>query len=296
MKREAVRNTLDLVTALITPFREGKVDYVSFRRLLKSQISAGVKAFVINGTTAESPSLENHEVQTLFDVARGEVGSSVSLIVGVGLNSTEKTLSWAKTVEKWKPEMLLAVTPYYNKPPQRGLIRHFKALAEKVSLPIILYNVPQRTGVSLTTDTVVELSSVENIVGIKEASGNLSLGKEILDQTEDFFVLSGDDASFLDLILEGGSGVISVISHIIPKPLSHLISLAKKRDRSSLEEYKKYAKLVKALYKESNPIPVKMALHLMNLIDSPEMRLPLVSLSEELQDELKNLMNSLELL
>ena len=299
-KREELKS-LEVITALITPFKDAKVDYVSFRHLLKSQISQGIHGFVINGTTAESPSLDFREVKTLFDIVRGEAGASVYLILGVGLNSTEKTIQMAKAVEDWKPNALLAVTPYYNKPPQRGLVKHYKSLAESVSLPILLYNVPKRTGVSLSAKSIGELSFVENIIGVKEASGNMELQKEILSEMkEDFLLFSGDDVSCLEFIQKGGAGVISVLSHLVPSPLKDLVKRVLERDQKAeevIKEYKtKYSKLIDALYSESNPIPAKMALFFLGLIESPELRLPLTTLDFEHQNALKEAMKALKLL
>lgn len=292
---------LEVITALVTPFKKGKVDYISFRHLIRSQISSGIQGFVINGTTAESPSLDFREVKTLLDIVRGEAGSSVTTILGVGLNSTEKTIQLAQSVEEWKPNALLAVTPYYNKPPQRGLVEHFKSLAAAVSLPILLYNVPKRTGVSLSAKSVGELSFVENILGIKEASGNLELQKEIMNEVkEDFLLFSGDDFSCLDFIREGGCGVISVLSHLIPSSLKNLVHLVCKggsKAEEAIGEYKgKYSSLIDCLFSESNPIPVKMALSFLKLIESPELRLPLMTLDFENQKKLKREMTFLKLL
>jgi len=283
-----------VMTALVTPFFQGEVDYKSFIQLLHHQLKGEIDGLVINGTTAESPNLERVEVQKLFEVAKKEVQGKVPLILGTGSNSTKKTIEMTRFAEELKADAALVVVPYYNKPQQHGLIAHFKSVAESTALPVLLYNVPGRTIVSLSADTVVELSKVPNIIGIKEASGDLSILIELYKRCDrDFLITSGDDSSCIEFMLAGGQGVISVISNLIPKPLVQLSLNARRGQQGAREEYIKYIGLNKLLGVEANPIPVKMGLYLMGIIRSPELRLPLTTLTDtqkkKLQFELKKL-------
>lgn len=296
-----------IITALITPFYEGRVDEKSLLNLLKQQLKAGVQAFVINGTTGESPTLTQAEVEQVFCFVRAHTPEGTKLILGAGLNSTQKTLAFMQAMAGLKPDAWLSVVPYYNKPPQFGLVEHFKALARGTDRNIILYNVPGRTIVGLDGDSILKLSQEPNIVGIKEASGDIGVLRELQPQTpQNFNWLSGDDGSCMQFIAAGGGGVISVLSHIIPGPLLQMFKVLSK-DRSEnrapdklqmergrvLKEYKKYEALNNLLGIEANPIPVKMALYLMKIIRSPELRLPLVPLQAKYTEQLKALLKDL---
>lgn len=267
-----------IITALITPFLRGQVDYDSLGRLVEWQLKEGVEAFVVHGTTGESPTVEGEERQKIFSFIRGRVGSSFPLIVGTGTNSTAQSIQLSREAESWGANGLLVVVPYYNKPPQMGLLEHFKSVASSVNIPTLLYNVPSRTVTSLAVETIQKLSLHPRIVGIKEASGDLKLAAEIRQACgEKFTLLSGDDATADAFRKQGGQGVISVASHIIPKAMKRL-------------ETGHYRELVDLLFLEANPIPVKMALHWMKIIESPEVRLPLVPMSEGGQVQLRTAM------
>lgn len=272
-----------VITALVTPFKNGRVDFTSLRRLVQHQIENGVSGFVVNGTTGESPNLTDSEVEKLFRFVKKLAKGRVDVILGTGSNSTSAAILKTKKAAVWKADAALVVTPYYNKPPQRGLVAHFQAVAKaSPKTKIILYNVPGRTVVSLTAETIVELSKIKNIVGVKEASGQVGLVPALRAQTKEGFLLtSGDDASCIDFVLAGGDGVISVVSHVIPAAMSALIDRARKGDESARDEFAKYRNLIDLMGVEANPIPVKMALYLQGLIDSPELRLPLVPLAPE---------------
>lgn len=278
-----------VITAIITPFKNGEVDLASFKRLLKNQLDQGVDGLVINGTTGESPTLHFEEVKRLYATAREELGSQFTLIVGTGSNSTEKTREFTKAVESWKPDAVLVVVPYYNKPPQRGLQRHFETVAEGSKAPVLLYNVPGRTVAGLAPETVGKLSRHANIIGIKEASGDLNLLAEMRSAAQkDFIFLSGDDASCADFCAAGGSGVISVGSHIIGKEMKSALQKARAGDIEACARYREqYKDFMRDLYIEANPIPVKAAAHWMGLIDSPELRLPLVELDSKFHGDFK---------
>lgn len=264
-------------TAVVTPFREGKIDPSSFEKLLAQQMAGGVTGFVINGTTGESPTLHPREVSELYSLARAACGSKAQIILGTGTNSTEGTIENTRLAESLGADGALVVVPYYNKPPQRGLVAHFKAVAQNTSLPILLYNVPGRTITSLAPESVAELSLVPQIVGIKEASGDINLMKKMKSLSqEDFTFLSGDDGTYVDFLKAGGDGVISVASHLIPQQMVRWLEGAKRGDFAQADaEIQKYLHLINLLFAEANPIPVKMAVHKMGLISSAEVRLPL---------------------
>ena len=284
-------------TALVTPFKDGAVDFPSLKKLLRQQLDGGVNGFVISGTTGESPTLSEDEKKSIFDFVRAETGGKVPLVVGTGTNSTSDTVEATKAAARWGADAALVVVPYYNKPPQRGLFQHFQKVAECSDLRVILYNVPGRTITKLELETIAELSRLENVVGIKEATGDVEFGRQVIEECgEEFLVTSGDDGTFLDLIGVGGEGVISVAAHILPKEFSTWRKRAMGGDAGARDEFTKYNELNSYLYCEANPIPIKMALHLMGLIASPELRLPLVRLGEPQTAELKKKMIAVGLL
>ena len=261
-------------TALVTPFKNGQIDYVSFEKLIKKQIADGVDGFVVNGTTGESPTLSKDEVSTLFKKAKSIVGASKKLILGTGSNSTQKTIEMTKLAEELHADAALVVVPYYNKPPQAGLIAHFKAVAESVSIPIILYNVPGRTITSLAPESVIALSEIKNIVGIKDATGDMEYFKKYKNNVKSEFVfLTGDDGTYPEFMKLGGDGVISVASHIMPA-----------------KDFAQQLEMIQMLFIEANPIPVKKALQLQGVIETADCRLPLVEMSLENSEKLQKLM------
>jgi 4-hydroxy-tetrahydrodipicolinate synthase len=284
-----MKNFKTVMTALITPFREGVVDYSSLETLVRHQVKNGVEGFVINGTTAESPTLSEHERELIFKAVRAMVGEKFTLIMGTGSNSTAETVAASRRAEALGADGILVVVPYYNKPPQRGLVSHFKTVASSVQIPVILYNVPGRTITELSLESIEELSKVQNIKGIKEATGNISFEKDIAAKTgPEFILLSGDDASYVDFLQAGGHGVISVSSHIIPK---EMVLWQKQVSEGQGEEARqgiqKYAKMIDNLFIEANPIPVKMALYQMGIIKSPELRMPLTTMADDLAAKMK---------
>ncbi|XGC80910.1 4-hydroxy-tetrahydrodipicolinate synthase [Bdellovibrio bacteriovorus] len=270
-------------TALITPFKNDKIDFSSLDRLLKQQLDGGIDGFVVNGTTAESPTLSANEVAELFKHIRSAVGPSVPLIVGTGSNNTAKSIEDSKKAEAMGADAILVVVPYYNKPPQRGLYEHFKAIASAVNIPTLLYNVPGRTVTSLAPETVTNLSKVKGVIGIKEATGKIDLASEIMKACgKDFVMLSGDDGTYVEFLAAGGHGVISVATHVIPKQMVQWRQWASEGQiEKARADINKYMNLINLLFVEANPIPVKKALQLMGVIDSASMRLPLVELSPE---------------
>lgn len=289
-----MKNFKGVFTALVTPFKNGKIDFDSLEKLLAQQSDGGVDGYVVNGTTAESPTLVADERESLLKFVK-EKSSGKTIIFGTGSNSTEKTVLDSKRAEQLGADAILVVVPYYNKPPQRGLVEHFKKVANSVSLPVILYNVPGRTVASLSADSVSELSKIKNIIGIKEATGDIKLLKEIKSKVHDkFILLSGDDGTYVDFLASGGHGVISVTSHVFPKAMKKWLEMvAAGKAAAALDDFQKYKKLTELLFAEANPIPVKATLKMMGILASDELRLPLVSMEEKwrspIQNELKNL-------
>jgi 4-hydroxy-tetrahydrodipicolinate synthase len=266
-------------TALVTPFRtDGSLDETALRSLVKRQLDAGINFLVPCGTTGESPTLAHAEhlrvVELTLEIAKGKV----PVLAGAGGYNTAEVISLAKELQHLGADGILSVTPYYNKPTQEGLFQHFKAIASVVNLPIILYSVQGRTGVNIEPSTVLRLSQIQNIVGIKEASGNISQMGAILNLVpKDFLVLSGDDSLTLPLISLGGRGLISVASNEIPAEMTRLVQSALSGDFAEARRlHFQYLSLMDINFVESNPIPVKAALAEMGLLQ-PVWRLPLVS-------------------
>ena len=283
-----------IYTALVTPFKNGDIDWPSLRRLVRFQIDQGIAGFVIAGTTGESPTLSLEEKEKIFRFVKAESDGSLPLIVGTGTNNTLTTVQDTQAAQKWGADGALVVVPYYNKPPQEGLVAHYRRVAREVNLPILLYNVPGRTGVSLSLESVVTLSGEKHIVGIKEATGDAEFSRKIVQGCHrEFLVTSGDDGAYLKVYEAGGRGVISVLSHLIAAPMVKWAKAIVAGDTIVHQEFAKYMNLTNLLFSESNPIPVKAALKNMGIIDSNELRLPLVSMSGQgektLLEELKTL-------
>lgn len=286
------------ISALITPFINGDVDYVSLEKLVTYQLENGIKGFVVNGTTAESPTLTSAEVAKIFSLVRAQAGVNFPIILGTGSNSTAKTIEATKKASELGANAALVVVPYYNKPPQRGLLEHFKIVSKESEVPVVLYNVPGRTITGMTVDTIAELSDLRNILGIKEATGDIKFGQEIINRVpKSFLMLSGDDGTYIDFLKIGGKGIISVMSNLITKQCSEWTELMMSGKVSEAEsDFKKYTKLINLMYCEANPIPVKWMLYKKGIIKSPEMRLPLVTLDSKFHDEITTEMQSLGLL
>lgn len=285
-------------TALVTPFKAGKVDYASLEKLVKHQLTGGIDGFVINGTTGESPTLTSTEKAEVFKVVRALCSPGTPLIMGTGSNNTAQTIEDSRRAEDLGADAILVVVPYYNKPPQRGLYEHFRAVATSVKIPTILYNVPGRTITSLATQTIRDLSKVSGIVGIKDATGNIETAQETISTCgRDFIMLSGDDGTYVEFLGVGGHGVISVASLVIP---SQMVQWKKWVQAGQLDkaraDIEKYNDLINLLFIEANPIPVKKALQLMGVIESAELRLPLAELTPAHADKLQAEMKKVGLL
>ena len=271
-----------VVSAMPTPFLNKAVDYTSLKRMLEFQLKNGINGFVVNGTTAESPTLTWSEVEKIYSLTREIAGQRVPVIVGTGSNSTDDTVEKTKKATDMGADAVLVVVPYYNKPPQRGLEAHFKAVAESTKLPIILYNVPGRTITAMTEETILSLSKVQNVIGIKEASGDVGFDEKLKScVATDFVMLSGDDPTYIDFLKIGGNGLISVMSNLITADCARWTQLAKQKNWNEAEsDFAKYKKLISLMYVEANPIPLKWMMFKKGLFASPEMRLPLMTLDQ----------------
>ena len=284
-------------TAIITPFHDGKVDYDKLGELIDLQIAGGTAAITVCGTTGESStqSLEEHIATVDFCVKY--VNSRIKIIAGAGSNDTHDALFLAQEAEKSGADALLMVTPYYNKTSQRGLIGHYSFVADRVSVPIIMYNVPSRTGLSFTAETYRELSKHPNINGVKEASGSISLvSATIAACGDDFFVWSGNDTDIVPFMALGAKGVICTSSNIIPAEIALMTKLCLEGDfRRAAEIQLKYYDLIDKLFIEVNPMPLKAAMNLMGMnVGQP--RMPLCDLAPENLEKLRNSLLSAELL
>ncbi len=283
-----------LLTAMVTPFNEeGEVDYEQARRLALALLNSGSEGLVVVGTTGESPTVTWEEELQLFRAVKSAVGERGTVIAGTGSNSTAEALEATKEAERIGVDACLLVVPYYNKPTQEGLYQHFKTIAQGTNLPCILYNVPSRTVVSLSADTVIKLSHIDNIIGIKEASCNLGeIAKIISNTDEDFLVWSGNDSDTLPILALGGYGVISVASHLVGKQIREMIDsfISGKADKAA-DIHRYLLPLVNALFVVSNPIPVKYAVNYVGFnVGKP--RLPLTEPDEKtatfIRDTMKN--------
>ena len=276
-------------TAIVTPFRNGAVDFPALEKLIESQVAAGITGIVAVGTTAESPTLthdEKHEIiERVIKIAKGRC----QVIAGAGTNSTRDSIEAAKFAEKAGADGVLLVAPYYNKPSQEGLFRHFKAIADATKLPVMLYNIPGRCGVDIGPDTVLRLAQdCHNIVSIKEASGSVDRVAELRRRLpEKFTILSGDDGLTLPFMSVGAVGVVSVASNLFPMELCSLVRACESGDFKSAEDlHRKMGAIFKDLFIEPNPVPVKTALAWRGAI-SFEVRLPLCEMTEANQTRLR---------
>lgn len=265
-------------TALITPFHNGEVDYPALRRLVEQQIAGGVQGIVPVGTTGESPTLTTDEHLRVIAETVAAAAGRCQIIAGTGANSTEEAIHLTREAKAIGVDATLQVTPYYNKPTQEGLYRHFSTVADQVGVPVVVYNVPGRTGVPVAVDTIARLANNPLIAAVKEAGGSVDRVSEILDCC-DIPVLSGDDSLTLPMIAVGARGIISVASNLIPAELVVMVSAALNGDFATARKlHARYYRLFRDLFIESNPIPVKTAMARLGMIDG-EMRLPLCEMN-----------------
>lgn len=276
-------------TAIVTPFRDNKVDEAALNRFVKFQVKGGVDGVVPVGTTGESPTLDYDEHIHVVEATVHAAGGKVKVLAGTGANSTSEAIYLTKAAERAGADGSLQVAPYYNKPTQEGLFQHFKIIASATKLPIVLYSIPGRCGVEIAVDTVARLArACKNIVGIKEAGGNADRVSQLRAALgPKFTILSGDDSLTLPFMAVGAQGVISVASNIIPREVAQMVTAFTKGDVTAAQRlHHKYYPVFKDLFIETNPIPVKAALAMMNLVRE-EYRLPLVPMSAKNRDTLR---------
>ena len=277
-------------TAMVTPFRKGEIDEENFRGLIQFQLEKGIDGIVPCGTTGESPTLSYEEHKRIIQITVEEVKGKVPVIAGTGSNSTREAEELTLYAKEAGADAALVITPYYNKPTQKGMEIHYKKLAE-IGLPIIIYNVPSRTGVNIHPSTVGKLSKVKNIIGIKEASGSMDQVSSIISCTgPEFDVLSGDDSLTLPILALGGVGVISVLSNLLPGEVTQMVRAWLEGDYQRAKElhYKLYP-LFKTMFIETNPIPIKTAMAKLNMIPK-EWRSPLSAMEKENEEKLERAM------
>jgi 4-hydroxy-tetrahydrodipicolinate synthase len=280
------------IVAIVTPMHEdGSLDLAAFRALIDFHIAEGTDAIVVVGTTGESPTVNVEEHGLLITEAVKHAAKRIPIIAGTGANSTREAIELAAFAKKAGADASLSVVPYYNKPTQEGLYQHFKAIAEAVDMPHILYNVPGRTGADMSNDTVLRLAQIRNIVGIKDATGGIERGSDLLQRApKDFAIYSGDDASTLALMLLGAHGTISVTANVAPKLMHEMCAAALNGEVAKAREINfRLLGLHRNLFVEANPIPVKWALAHMGLME-PGIRLPLTPLSSEYHERVHRAM------
>ena len=284
------------LVAIVTPFRNGKVDERAFGDLIEWQIANGTNGIVPCGTTGESATLTHDEHHRVIQLTVEVVKGRVPVIAGTGSNSTDEAISLTRHAKEAGADGALLITPYYNRPTQEGLYRHYKAVAEAVDMPLVLYNIPSRTGVNMLPATVARLAVMKNIAGIKEGSGSVQQASEIAQTCGDrLTVLSGDDPLTLPMMAVGAKGVITVTANVVPKEMAQLVaSFQAGRIDEARRIHFALSALFAALFYETNPIPVKEALGMMGKID-PELRLPLCAMSADNRNQLTRVLKEMRL-
>ena len=277
--------------AIVTPFKNGKIDEEALRGLIDFQTAGGVDGIVPCGTTGESATLNHEEHDQVIRIAVDACKGKASVLAGTGSNSTQEAIQLSRNAKNAGADGLLQITPYYNKPNQEGLYHHFSSIADAVDLPIVLYNVPSRTSVNMVPETVVRLAKIKNIVGTKEASGSLQAISKIIDNCgKDFTVLSGDDPLLWPILAIGGKGVISVTANILPAKVVAMCEAGTNGNMAKARSmHYELMDISDSLFADTNPIPVKAALHLMGKIEN-ELREPLIELSSNHLERLKKAM------
>ncbi len=287
----------NVLTAMVTPFKKDlSVDYATAEKLAVHLCENGSDGLVIHGTTGESPTLTHEEEYELYRVVKKAVGKKGKVVAGTGSNSTATTIKSTKEAEKIGVDGIMIVTPYYNKPPQEGLYQHFKAVAESTSLPMIVYNIPGRTGKNIETDTMARLAEIKNIVAVKEASGNLDQVAAVRKATpKDFAIYSGDDNLTYPIMERGGIGVISVASHLMGKEIKKMVTLfleGRKAEAKAIHD--RLMPLFDAIFVTTNPIPIKAALEMVGM-PVGGLRLPLIEANPKEKEAIRKVLKELGL-
>ncbi len=286
------------MVAIVTPFKKGRVNEKGLAGLVEFHIKNGTSAIVPCGTTGESSTLSYEEHERVIEVAIEAANKKLRVIAGTGSNNTSEAIMLTKHAKEAGSDASLQISPYYNRPTQEGLYQHFEKIANETAFPLIVYNIASRTGVNILPETMQRLSKVKNIVGVKEASGDLDQMSRIHALCGDKFdLISGDDSLTLPLLAIGGTGVISVVSNIVPKDVAEMVSRFKKGDIAGARKlHYKLLPLVKAMFIETNPIPVKTAMALLGMIDEPALRLPMCAISQSNLEALKKALKNYGLL
>jgi 4-hydroxy-tetrahydrodipicolinate synthase len=286
------------IVAIVTPFKDGRLDEEALKNLIEWQIKAGTHGIVPCGTTGESATLSHEEHMKVVELTVETVKGRVPVIAGTGSNSTDETIMLTRHAKKAGADAALVITPYYNKPTQEGLYQHFKKVADECKFPLILYNVPGRTSVNMLPQTVARCAKNRYIIGIKEATGNLNQVTNVIRLCpKDFIVISGDDFTAMPTVALGGKGVISVASNVMPKETAAMMNAALSGDMDKARDINlKLFPLFDALFIETNPVPAKTALALMGKIPSGEVRLPLCQMSDANQEKLKETLKGYKLI
>jgi 4-hydroxy-tetrahydrodipicolinate synthase len=285
------------MVALVTPFHADKLDEEKLKGLVEFHIKNGTKAIIPCGTTGESATLSYEEHDKVIEIVVKQADKRITVIAGTGSNNTKEAIRLTKHAKHAGADAALLISPYYNRPTQAGLYLHFKAVAEAVDIPIVLYNIASRTGVNIEPETAADLAKIKNIVGIKESSGNLDQMSRIVQLCgEQFNLISGDDSLTLPIMSIGGTGIISVVANIVPRDVADMVDSFLQGDlRHAKKMHYKLLPLVKAMFIETNPIPVKTAMGLMGMIE-PTLRLPMCSMKEENTAKLKKALKDYGLL
>jgi 4-hydroxy-tetrahydrodipicolinate synthase len=285
-----------MLVALVTPFKNGQVDYAAIERLVDWHVEQGTDGLVPVGSTGESPTVDVEEHQKIIKTVVERAAGRLPVIAGTGGNATAEAIHLTRYAKDVGADGSLQVCPYYNKPTQEGLYRHFAAIAEAVDLPMVLYNIPGRTGVSLSPGTIARLARLPQVVGVKESTGSMDQASEILAQC-DLVVLSGDDSLTLPLMAVGAQGVISVVGNLVPKDVKRLTDAMLAGDVATAQEaHRRLFPLCRAMFIETNPIPIKTAMKMVGLLESDEKRLPMTDLAPEHAEALKEALEEYGLL
>ena len=285
-----------LLTAMVTPFDDkGAVDFEQAKKLAHALLDSGSDGVVLSGTTGESPTLTTDEKMRLFSEVKQSIGDKGVVIAGTGTYNTAESIELSQEAEKQGVDGLLLVVPYYNKPPQQGIYQHFKAIAGKTNLPCIVYNIMGRTGVNMTDETTLRLSKIDNIIGTKEASGDMNQIARIIQSAPDFKVWSGDDNQTFLIMSMGGYGVVSVVSHLVGNQIKHMMGLLLEGDiEGAATEHRRLLPIFLGMFVESNPIPVKYAVNRVGIkVGDP--RLPMIPPSDMAIGQIEKLLNEFEI-
>lgn len=281
----------------VTPFKDGEIDYDSLDRLVDYLVDQGVNGIIPCGTTGECATLSHEEHLSVIEATARKVDGRVPVIAGIGTNSTRETIQLMEKAEQLDIDGYLVVCPYYNRPNQLGIASHFRAVSEVTDRPIILYNIPARTGRNIDVSTVVELSQIPNIIGIKDASADINQSMDILARTKDFLVLSGEDHLLFSIACLGGHGGIMAAGHVLPAKFLEMFEAVKSGDLETARRiHYRLLPLVRVIFKEPNPAPAKAAMKLLGVIDSDELRLPLMAVTPACREDIAGVLHGLDLL